>query len=61
MYVNHTLIKLDKFKNFFKSMNDDYIEKPDIDVQKRVILESDHLFCGLVDFGQFSSVNSNFH
>ena len=42
-------------------MNDDYIEKPDIDVQKRVILESDRLFCGLVDFGQFSSMNSNFH
>lgn len=42
-------------------MNDDYIEKPDIDVQKRAILESDRLLCGLVDFGQFYSMNSNFH
>ena len=28
---------------------------------RKVILESDCLFCGLVDFGQFSSMNSNFH
>ena len=32
-----------------------------IDVQKREILESDRPFCGPVDFGQFSSMNSNFH
>lgn len=32
-----------------------------INVQKREILESDHPFCGPVDFGQFSSMNSNFH